>query len=63
MLHTQQWEEEVTYAWQPESLKEHGTRETRSFTDHYPKQQNGVFQCIEISNACETRKEERFLTI
>ena len=31
--------------------------------DHYYKQQNGVLQCIEIPNACETRKEERFLTI
>ena len=39
------------------------TDEIRSFTDHYHKQQNGILQCIEISNASETRKEERFLTI
>ena len=38
------------------------TDEIWSFTDHYHKQ-NGVFQCIKISNACETRKEECFLTI
>ena len=33
------------------------------FYGHYHKQQNGVLQCIEISNACETRKYERFITI
>ena len=39
------------------------TDEIRSFMDHYHKQQNGILQCIEISNAGETRKEECFLTI
>ena len=39
------------------------TSKIQSFTDPYHKQQNGVLQCIEIPNACETHKEERFLTI
>ena len=39
------------------------TVETQSFTDHCHKQLNGVLQCIQISNAGETRTEERFLTI